>query len=184
MTPSGALQKQVQKTADYQALPRQGLRPERELGPDGQRPSVGNSPAGGQQWASRRQGPSRRQGGRWARPNESFHPSHARTLSQGPEDAGPEMTGRAARRATFSVSPALGEGKGQSVTTTLLPPRAGPSSSTHGIGGREGASERAPRLRRRRPALRPPPCASIGYWRRSHVGRRHVLHWPLSGRRD
>lgn len=43
--------------------------------------------------------------------------------------------GRLTRRARFSVSPEMGEGKGERVTTTS-PALSGPSSSTHGGKGR------------------------------------------------
>ena len=152
-----------------QAAPRSGHSAWR--GPGWRPPVTSNRPPGAAA------GPSRGQGGSWARPEESCHPPSP------PTTLGGEDRGRPTRQASSSVCPPVGEGKGQSVTTTLIPPRSGPDSSTHSAGGKERASQRAPRPRRCRPALRPPPRASIGRWRRSHVGRRRALHWRLSGRR-
>lgn len=69
---------------------------------------AGGWPAMGRQHTEA--GQRRRPGGRWARPNESFHPSHARTFSQGPRYAGPVMAAAVQlREASLSGSPAEGE---------------------------------------------------------------------------
>lgn len=113
-----------------------------------------------------RTGPRGRQGRPLGPPKRVFTVITPRLSPAAPRPLGSEDEKRVTRRDKFSVSPAKKGDKGQSITTTLVPPNSGPSSSTHSVDQRERVS--TPDVGGSAgPALRPPPRASIGHLRRA-----------------